>query len=304
MISDSRSENFVVHFTNQWLDLSGLDRVAINPNYYPEFDERLKPMMKRETQAFIGEILRHDLSALNLIDSDFVMLNEPLAKHYGMANADGGPRGGDFERVELQPGDRRGGLLTQGSFLMINSNGEDSHPIRRAVWVLDRLLDDPPAPPPPDVPELDSEQADFAELPLKKQLEVHRTKDACNDCHRNIDPWGVAFESFDAVGLWRTSVLRRVAKKTVMGPVDDQATLPNGTEVAGVEGLKTYLLQHDRDRFAKALGSKLLAYGMGRSLVFEDRLAVEALVKSFEQNEYRLSDLIVAIAQSETFQNK
>ena len=304
MISDSRSENFVVHFTNQWLDLSGLDRVAINPNYYPKFDERLKPMMKRETQAFIGEILRHDLSALNLLDSDFVMLNEPLAKHYGIARADGGPRGGDFERVELQPGDRRGGLLTQGSFLMINSNGEDSHPIRRAVWVLDRLLDDPPAPPPPDVPELDSEQADVAKLPLKKQLEVHRTKDACNDCHRNIDPWGVVFESFDAVGLWRTSVLRRVAKKTVMGPVDDHATLPNGTEIAGVEGLKTYLLQHDRDRFAKALVSKLLAYGTGRSLVFEDRMAVETLVKSFEQNEYRLSDLIVAIAQSEAFQNK
>ncbi|MDG2219838.1 MAG: DUF1592 domain-containing protein [Rubripirellula sp.] len=304
MIADPRSENFVINFTSQWLDLSGLDRVAINPNYYPEFDESLKPMMKRETQAFVGEILRHDLSALNLIDSDFVMLNEPLAKHYGLATSAGSPRGGDFERVELRPEDQRGGLLTQGSFLMINSNGEDSHPIRRAVWVLDRLLDDPPAPPPPDVPELDSEQADFAKLPLKKQLEVHRTKDACNDCHRNIDPWGVAFESYDAVGLRRASVLRRVGKKTVLGLVDDVATLPNGAEIEGVEGLKTYLLQNDRDRFARALVSKLLAYGMGRTLIFEDRLAVEALVESFEQNDYRLSDLMVAIAQSEAFQNK
>jgi hypothetical protein len=187
---------------------------------------------------------------------------------------------------------------------MINSNGEDSHPIRRAVWVLDRLLDDPPAPPPPDVPELDSEQPDFAMLPLKKQLELHRTKSACNDCHRSIDPWGVAFESFDAVGLRRQSVLRRVGKKSVMGPLDDGAVLPNGTEIDGVEGLKEYLLGNERDRFSRALVSKLLAYGMGRSLVLEDRSTVETLVRSFKNNDYRLSELIVAIAQSEAFQNK
>ena len=304
MIADARSQNFVEHFTNQWLDLGGLDRVAINPNYYPDFDDRLKPMMKRETQAFFGEVLRKDLSALNMIDSDFAMLNEPLAKHYGVSGADGNPAGSAFERVALTPEDKRGGLLTQGSFLMINSNGEDSHPIRRAVWVLDRLLDAPPAPPPPDVPELDSEQPDFARLPLKKQLELHRTKEACNDCHRGIDPWGIAFESFDAVGLRRESVLRRVGKKSVMGPLDDNAILPNGTEISGVEGLKKYLLEKERDRFARALVSKLLAYAMGRSLVLEDRPTVESLVRTFKQNNFCLSDLVVAIAQSEAFQNK
>lgn len=303
MIADSRSENFVEHFTNQWLDLGGLDRVAINPNYHPDFDDRLKPMMKRETQAFFAEVLRKDLSALNLIDSDFAMLNEPLAKHYGISHTGRSLGGSDFERVNLEPEDKRGGLLTQASFLMSNSNGEDSHPIRRAVWVLARLLDDPPAPPPPDVPELDSEQPDFAALPLKKQLELHRTKEACNDCHRGIDPWGIAFESFDAIGLHRESVLRRVGKKSQMGPLDDSAILPNGTEIDGVEGLKKYLLQNEKDRFSRALASKMLAYGLGRSLVLEDRATVEMLVRSFEKN-YRLSDLIIAIAQSDTFQNK
>ena len=304
MIDDPRSKEFVEHFTNQWLDLSGLDRVAINPNHYPDFDDRLKPMMKQETYAFFAEILRRDRSALNLIDSDFMMLNEPLAEHYGISQLDGGPRGREFERVPLPPGDPRGGLLTQASFLMINSTGEDSHPIRRAVWVLDRLLGDPPPPPPPDVPELNTEQPDLASLSLKQQLEVHRTKSACQDCHRGIDPWGIPFESFDAVGLRRTFIEKRQGRKSTKVEVDDQATLPDGTKINGVEGLKRYLLENEEDRFARSLVTKLLSYSLGRSVVLEDRLTIEPLVDSFKTDGYRLSDLIVAIAQSEAFQTK
>jgi hypothetical protein len=257
-------------------------------------------MMREETEAFFAEVLHKDLSALNFIVSDFAMVNRPLARHYGLAS----PRGQFFERVDLEPEDGRGGLLTQASFLMINSNGEDSHPIDRAVWLLDRLLDDPPPPPPADVPELDSESPDFASLPLGKQLELHRKREACNDCHRGIDPWGLAFESFDAIGLKRTSVLRRVDNKTHRAPVADVAKLPNGKVVKGAQGLQAYLLEHERDRFARALVSKLLTYAADRSLILKDRPVVEALVKDFEQNNYRLRDLIVAIAQSEAFQNK
>ena len=304
MIEDPRSKEFVEHFTDQWLDLSGLDRVAINPNDYPNFDDRLKPMMKQETLAFFDEVLQQDRSALNFIDSDFLVLNESLAKHYGIGHPSVRPRGGDFEVIQLQPEDQRGGLLTQASFLMINSTGEDSHPIRRAVWVLDRLLGDPPAPPPPDVPELNSEQPDFASLSLKQQLELHRTKSACNDCHRGIDPWGIPLESFDAVGLRRSFVNKRVDRKSKKVVVDDQAILPNGTRIDGIEGLKRYLLEHEKERFSRSLVTKLLGYSMGRSLVFEDRLTIEKLVESFQANDYRLSDLIVAIAQSETFQAK
>ena len=304
MIEDPRSKEFVEHFADQWLDLSGLDRVAINPTDYPDFDDRLKPMMKQETLAFFDEVLRQDRSALNFIDSDFLMLNESLAKHYGIGHPSGRPKGGDFEFVQLQPEDQRGGLLTQASFLMINSTGEDSHPIRRAVWVLDRLLGDPPAPPPPDVPELNSEQADFDSLSLKQQLELHRTKSACNDCHRGIDPWGIPLESFDAVGLRRSFVNKRVDRKSTKVAVDDQAILPNGNKIDGIEGLKRYLLEHEKERFSRSLVTKLLGYSMGRSVVLEDRLTIEKLMEAFQANDYRLSDLIVAIAQSETFQTK
>ena len=151
MITDKRSWDFVQHFTDQWLNLSGLTRVAVNPQYYPQFDDELKADMRLESQYFFYEILSEDLSALQLIDSDFAMLNRSLASHYGID----GPRGNAFERVSLNTSHKRGGLLTQAGILLASSDGEQSHPIRRAVWLLDRFLGDPPAPPPPDVPELE-----------------------------------------------------------------------------------------------------------------------------------------------------
>ena len=166
MIADPRSDRFVENFVDQWLNLSGLDRIAVNPEYFPDFDARLKLDMRRETQRFFAEIVRRDLSALNLIDSDFAMLNRPLAKHYGIS----GPRGNEFERVALGPDDHRGGLLTQGSILLSNSTGEDSHPIRRAVWLLKNLLDSPPPPPPPDVPELAQDESGIAAVSLKRTV--------------------------------------------------------------------------------------------------------------------------------------
>jgi hypothetical protein len=302
MIADARSWRFVEQFTNQWLDLSGIDRVAVNPEFYPNFDDRLKSDMRLETQHFFAEILKHDLSSLNLIDSDFTMLNRPLAKHYGID----GPRGTRFERVALKPEDHRGGLLTHGSILLANSTGEDSHPIRRAVWLLDRLLDDPPPPPPPDVPELKTDQPDFAGLPLKRQLEIHRTKVSCNSCHRGIDPWGVPFENFDAVGLWRTEVLKPGGKKgrKIKTVVDATSTLPGGHKISGIDALKSHLLTHDRPRFSRAVVTKMMAYGLGRSLELSDIDTIDRLTKQFADRGYKLSDLIVAIVQSEEFRSK
>lgn len=302
LIADKRSWNFVEHFTTQWLDLSGLDRVAVNPEFYPDFQDELKPDMRMETQHFFAEILQNDLSALNLIDSDFVMLNRPLAEHYGIK----GPRGRRFERVAIDPADHRGGLLTQASVLLTNSTGEDSHPIRRAVWLLDRLLDDPPPPPPPDVPELKTDAPDFAGLPLKKQLELHRSKTACKNCHQGIDPWGVPLENFDAVGQWRTKVTKPGPKKgrTVKTPVDAASTLPGGAEIAGVDSLKQHLLEKERERFAQALVKKLMAYAFGRSPELSDTETIDRLGKQFADQDYRLADLIVALVQSEEFQSK
>jgi len=254
--------------------------------------------------------LDKNLSCLKLLDADFTILNRPLAEHYGLT----GPRGSAFERFALQPGDHRGGLLAQGSFLLANSNGEDSHPIKRAVWLLDRLLDDPPAPPPPDAPELDPEQADLAGLPLKRQLEMHRQKPACNDCHRRIDPWGITLENYDAVGRWRTELkstsARRKSKKKGTSKkreniaLDASATLPDGTQADGLDGLKQVLLGGHRRQFVRSLVKRLLTYGLGRTLDLGDRETIDTLSAQFEDDDYRLRKLLIAIVQSEPFRTK
>lgn len=302
MISDKRSWQFVEQFAEQWLDVGALQRVAINPNFYPKFDPALKASMRGETLHFFGELFQKNLSALNILDSNFTMLDEALAKHYGLT----GPKGSRFERVALKPDDNRGGVLTHGSVLLGNSTGEDSHPVKRAVWILERLLDDPPAPPPPDVPDLDSTNPDFARLSIRDQLAEHRKQVSCNECHRGIDPWGISLENFGADGLWRDNIVRKKSRGrgTTKLPVLPEATLPDGREVDGINDLKKYLLEHRREQFARAFTTKLLTYALGRRLELVDEQAVDDLTAKFINSDYRIRDLIHLVVHSKTFQSK
>jgi len=300
MLASPRAWNFVDHFTSQWLDLGGLDRIAVNPEYYPDFDDRLKQLMRLETQYFFAELLDKNLSALNLLDSDFTMLNGPLAEHYGIP----APSSNQFQRVAIEPEDNRGGLIGQASFLLINSNGEDSHAIKRGVWIRERLLNDPPAPPPPDVPELDSEQADTIKLSLTEQLALHREKAACNSCHRDIDPWGIPLENYDAVGLWREEVLRKVKNKPFKAPLVATSELPDGTQLNGLAGLKKYLLNERSGDFSEAITRKMMSYALGRSLELTDNKEVLEITERFASRGHKLRDLILAIVQSDAFTTK
>ncbi len=299
MLEDPRSRALVDHFSDQWLDLQGVHRVAINPNYYPDFDLRLKGDMRRETQEYFATLLAENRSALEFLRSDFTMLNERLARHYGLD----GPRGGTFERVALDASNRRGGLLTHGSILLSNSTGEDSHPVERGVWIRRALLNDPPASPPPAVPNLTTTDADFALLPLRRQLEMHQDSPACAHCHQGIDPWGVALEAFDAVGLRRSEVRRRFGAKLVTHPVDAAAVLPDGHAVHGADELSDYLLKEQGTRFARGLASKLLAYALGRSLSPSDERHLNEIVEKFAESGYRLRDLCAIIVASDAFRS-
>lgn len=304
MLVDAKSDRFVKQFTDQWLDLGALDRVAVNPQFYPDFKDRVKGAMRGESESFFREILREDLSAMHFIDSDFAMLNERLAKHYGIE----GVAGNAFRRVGLTVADRRGGLLTQGSMLVGNSTGEDSHVINRAVWILKRMLDDPPAPPPANVPALDSETPGFDKLSLKDQLKAHREDEACVSCHLKIDPWGIPLEHYDAAGLYREEALRltasqrgRARTRPSKAPVDAVDVMPDGQKVEGVEGLKGYLLSERKDDVSRAIVVKLLAYSLGRSLEFTDEDVVGELAGGFKEGGYRLDRLIESIVGSRLF---
>lgn len=300
MLQGSRSSQFVEQFTEQWLRLDVIDRVAVNRDYYPHFSDALKIDMRGETQQFFAELLRHNLSATNLLASEFTMLNEPLAKHYGIDKV----LGREFRRVPLKPEQKRGGVLGHAGILLSNSTGSDSHAVRRAVWIRDRLLNDPPPPPPPNVPTLDEADPEFLKLSVRDQLKIHRGTAACASCHRSIDPWGIALENFDAVGLWRDEVRRRVDKTFETQPVNATDVFPDGRTVNGIDGLRELLIKEHKDQFARGLVKRLLIYALGRHLDLSDQEAIDTLTKKFASDDYRLRNLVIGIASSRLFLTK
>lgn len=291
MLQDDRGWRFYQQFTDQWLKLENTAQIAIDTGTYQGFQADLKEEMLQETRHFLRHLILNDLSALNMLDADFTMLNERLARHYGVE----GVIGNAYRQVAMTE-EIRGGLLGQSSVLMLGSTGKDSHPIRRAVWLRDRLLNDPPAPPPPDVPDLDETNPDFAKLTIREQLEVHRNKESCASCHRGIDPWGIALENFDAIGLFRTEVHEK--------PVVAIDTLPNGTELDGVVSLKKYLVENRSEDFARAFVSRLAVYALGRNLELSDEDLIDDLTKEFTRDDYHIMALIQNLVASDAFLTK
>ena len=301
MLADERGDRFATRFVTQWLGLDTIEYTSIDRERYPKFDDLMKPHMQRETIELFSHLLQSNESTLRLLDAPFTMLNEPLARHYGIE----GIRGRDFQHVSLPPETRRGGLLGHAGILLANSSGRDSHPIRRAVWIRDRLLHDPPAPPPPDVPELDEANPEFAKLSIREQLEVHRDRESCASCHRDIDPWGIALENFDAVGKWRDTITQHVGEeKEEKRPVVARDTLPDGTTLNGPDGLRHHLVTHRTSDFAAALVRNLLTYALGRSLELSDEENVDDLAEQFASDGFQLRPLILKIVASDSFQTK
>ena len=299
MIHDPRSQQFVDQFTDQWLHLGFIENVSIDTKEYRGFNDDLKRDMIGESKHVFAELLAKNRSCDHFLSSDFTMLNERLARHYGID----GVYGHRFRPVSLKEDatNRRGGLLTHASVLMINSTGRDSHPIRRAVWLRDRLLNDPPPPPPPDVPTLeDSPDPNFANLPVREQLKLHRQKAACDSCHRNIDPWGIALENYNAIGLIRSTG----ANDKNDSSIDTSAILPNGDKFSGATELQEYLLNHRREQFAESLVSRLMTYALGRRLELSDQKIIDDIVADSLANDFRLADLVQKVVLSRPFLTK
>jgi hypothetical protein len=298
MMTDEKSWQFVESFAGQWLDLDGVDAVAVNPEYFPKFDNSLKEDMKQESLHFFAEVLHKKMSCLNFIDSDFTMLNDRLAEFYGMDK----PKSGHFQKVTLPPNSVRGGVLTQASFLLGNSTGAEGHPIYRAKWFLDRVMGEPPGDPPADVPELDEESPNLKDLSLTQKLELHRKLASCKRCHKNLDPWGIPFEGFNGIGQFTNVNLKKGEKKE--RAVEDTSTLPDGTEVKGSKELVAYLLKNQKDKFAQAFCKHVLTFALSRSLEWTDQPLVDQLAADFQANGYKMDRLISKIVQSDAFKTK
>jgi hypothetical protein len=288
MLEDSRSQRFAKHFVRQWLDMQLLD--FLKPGKSLEL--LLKEAMLQEPIVFFREILRRDESVLNFIHADYTMANERLARHYGLPEV----YGNHFRRVKLDAGHRRGGLLTQAGLLAMNSSGADSHPLKRGIWMLESLLNDPPPPPPPAVPEIDLADPEVAKMSLKERIEDHRNHAACMSCHAKIDPWGIAFENYDAQGRWRDHIRGK--------PVDATSRLFNNEPLNGMDGLKRFLLENRQDQFVRAMAHKMTVYALGRPLTFADRSGVDEITAKVRRQGDGLATLIMQVATAELFLSK
>ena len=178
----------------------------------------------------------------------------------------------------------------------MNSDGKDSHPLKRGIWLLESLLNDPPPPPPAAVPEIDLSDPEILKMTLKERMEDHRNDPACYSCHAKIDPWGIAFENFDATGSWRDTIDGK--------PVDASAKLFNKQDLNGIDGLKRFLLENRQDQFCRATTYKLATYALGRPLSFADRASIDDLTARLRNKGDGLTDLVSLIVTSDLFINK
>jgi hypothetical protein len=227
---------------------------------------------------------------MDLLSADFTFLNERLAKHYGIA----GVKGDGFQKVSLT-GQPRAGVLTQASILTLTSNPTRTSPVKRGKWILENLLNEPPPPPPPNVPELEATAKATPGLSLRKQLELHRESPNCASCHKSMDPLGLGFENFDAIGQWRD--------KDENQPVDASGVLPGGQTFNGPIELIN-LLKQQEPAFRRCLAEKMLTYALGRGLEYYDRCAVDTITNNMQKDDNRFSRMVLEIVNSQPFLNR
>ncbi|MBL8829101.1 MAG: DUF1592 domain-containing protein [Planctomycetaceae bacterium] len=314
MLQHERAHGFTENFTGQWLGLRNIEFTTPDMRLYPEFDEFLQVSMVRETHAFFDEILRHDLSLVNFVDSDFAMLNERLAKQYGIP----GVTGLEIRKVPLKPEWHRGGVMTLGSVLKVTANGTTTSPIVRGFWIADRLLGQAVPLPAANVPAVEPDIR--GAKTIREQLAKHREVTTCASCHAQIDPLGFALENYDVIGGWReryrispergqradyeTLVVNQRDVRIALGPpVDASDTLPDGRRFDNLAGLKQFLTANP-EPVARGLTEKLLIYSTGHGLVFTDAAVVDDIVKQVQAKQYGFRSLVHAVVQSDVFRRK
>jgi hypothetical protein len=294
MLADSRVEALVRNFTGQWLSVRSLKTSEPAVNLFPDFDDNLRAAFQREIELFFGSIVHEDRSILDLLTADYTFVNERLAKHYGIPNL----YGSQFRRVTLPPElDMRRGLLGKGALLTVTSAAARTSPVTRGKWFLQTFLGVSPPDPPPNVPAIKEKGLDTTgntKAPtMRETMEAHHTNPACATCHKIFEPIGIALENFDAVAMWRT-----LDEGT---PIDATGVLVDGTKVDGVASLRNALVRYS-DQFVRVVAEKMLTYGLGRGVEYEDMPLVRSIVRDAAGSKYEFSDLVLGIVKSPAFQ--
>jgi hypothetical protein len=301
LLADPRSRALTDNFAAEWLGLREIGANPPAPRLYPDYDRHLELSVVGESKAFFEELLRKDRSVLNFLRSDFVVINERLARHYGIP----GVKGDQFRPVKVPAGVHRGGLVTQASMLITTSNGTRTSPVKRGVWVLRSVLGADPGLPVSNAGEIQPKVPGLDKATVRQRLEIHRQVASCARCHNKIDPLGLALENFDAAGGWRDKegfgYEGRVQDDDPV--IDASAALADGSKIAGVDGLENELVKR-ADQFRRALASKMLTYALGRELGLADQPVVDAAAAYLRKNGDSLRSLITFICTSPAFASK
>jgi hypothetical protein len=313
LLAHPKSRQFVEAFLDYWLDLRKMQATAPDAELYSDYylDDLLTESALAETHAFFAELLRDDLPARNVVASDFAMLNEKLAAHYGLPPV----QGVALRKTPLPKESVRGGIMTQASVLKVTANGTTTSPVLRGAWIMERVLGQPLPPPPASVSAIDPDIR--GATTIRQQLEKHRTQESCASCHRKMDPPGFALESFDVMGGWRERYrsegegelakgLAKSGQKVAFRwalPVDATGDLPDGRKFRDIREFKQLLLA-DEKQIARNVARQLTIYATGAPIGFADRAQIEEVLQRASSSHYGVRSLIHELVQSDLFLNK
>lgn len=298
MVADPRAAQFVESFVGQWAKAREFNSATVDVRQYKDYDDALRDSGLREPYEFFGELLRSNESVLKVLDSDFLVINERLAKHYGIRGVDGE----GFRRVPLAADRQRGGLLGMAGLLTWLADGTRTQPVKRGAYVLDVLWNRPAPPPPPNVGDLPAIKG--KNLTVRQRLEQHRATTSCASCHAKIDPLGLALENYDAIGAWRE---RQNGERRTGGPgdppIDPSGVLPDGKAFGSLAEFKQRLLE-DKELFLQGFTEKLLAYALGRPVGAADQELVNQVMSAAAGDDYRLPAFLQAVVATGAFETK
>nr|WP_143547852.1 DUF1592 domain-containing protein [Rhodopirellula sp. SM50] len=297
MLADRRAERFMRSFSSQWLNLRKVGMFPPDRNLYPNYDDHLEQSMVGESQAFFAEVLRKDLTLREFIDSDWTMLNPRLARFYGIP----GVIDDRFQRVALQPQNHRGGLLTHASVLSLTSDGTRHRPVHRGAWLSEVFLGKEPPPPPANVDPIEPTPTDAPKATLRMKLEAHKRDPNCASCHQKIDPLGLAFDHYNAIGQWRTH--EKVEGSGDDPPVDASGELADGRTFSNAKEFQQLLLA-DLDAFNRTFIENLAIYGMRRTMTIDDRERLNAIAEISREKNYQVRAILEAFVLSDLFQQR
>lgn len=298
LLADGKANRFVDDFARQWLQLHRLGMFPPDKKLYPNYDPWLETSMRAEPVEFFREMFTKNLPVDTLIDSDWTMANARLCDFYGLPE----PKGGGFQRVSLKPEDHRGGLLTTGAVLGLTSDGTRHRPVHRGVWVSEAIFGKTPPPPPANVDPIEPNPPESPKATIRQKIEAHRNHASCAACHAKIDHFGIAWDNYDAIGQWRTR--EKVAKGTGDDPlIDASGVMPDGRPFQDSVQFKRLLLE-DHDQIARAFIEHLCTYALRRVLTVDDQDDLKAIVAEAKSSQYRVKDIVRAVALSELLKKR